>query len=189
MTSEPRDIPELPRADGAERDGIGEEDHGIPLWFNASFAATVVFAVLYAAYYLLSGWSAGGQYAAEVERAEAHRAAARASLPATNPFRGDAAALAEGKLVFEQICSACHKPDGSGLVGPSLVDPYWKYGSSDPELFTTVSEGRPAGMPAWGQQLGSEKIWKALLYLEKLPHSDVPGIGAPGVAGPLGAGG
>jgi cytochrome c oxidase cbb3-type subunit 3 len=183
MTSEPREVPELPRDDRAERDGIGEEDHPIPLWFNASFAATIVFAVVYTAWYLFSGWSAGAQYAGEVERAGARLAAARASLPATNPFRGDATALADGKLVFEQICAACHKPDGSGLVGPSLVDPYWKYGSSDPELFATVSEGRPAGMPGWGVQLGAEKIWKALVYLEQLPRSDVPGVGAPGVGG------
>jgi cytochrome c oxidase cbb3-type subunit 3 len=187
--TESRDVPELPREDRAERDGIGEDDHAIPLWFNASFAATVVFGVVYVAYYLFSGWSAGGQYAAELKRAEARVAAARASLPDANPFRGDADAITEGKVVFEQICAACHKPDASGLVGPSLVDPYWKYGSSDPELFATVSEGRPAGMPPWGPQLGAEKIWKALAYLETLPRSDVPGVGAPGAPGAPGAGG
>jgi cytochrome c oxidase cbb3-type subunit 3 len=77
------------------------------------------------------------------------------------------------------ICAACHKPDGSGLVGPSLVDPYWKYGSSDAELFETVAEGRPMGMPPWKSQLGSEKIWKVLAYMEMLPRSHVPGVGAP----------
>jgi cytochrome c oxidase cbb3-type subunit 3 len=184
MTSDGREIAEVARDDGAERDGIGEDDNPIPLWFNASFLATIAFAVVYALYYLLSGWSQEAQYLAEVERSEAYAEAAHAALPSRNPFRGDAAAVAEGKVVFEQICAACHKPDGSGLVGPSLVDPYWKYGHDDEELYETVAQGRPGGMPPWGAQLGGEKIWKSLAYLETLPKSPEPGLGAPADGGP-----
>jgi mono/diheme cytochrome c family protein len=39
--------------------------------------------------------------------------------------------------------------------------------------------GRPAGMPAWGPQLGADKVWRVLAYLETLPKTDVPGVGAP----------
>lgn len=178
-----REIPELPDPEKSPRDGIGEEDNAIPLWFNASFLATIVFAVLYVAYYhLYLGWSAAEQYQQEVARAEALRAEAMASLPSENPYSGDPAALAEGRQTFETICSACHKPDGSGLVGPSLVDPYWKYGDSDEALFESVAQGRPLGMPPWEAQLGSEKIWKVLAYVESLPKSDEPGVGAPGVS-------
>ena len=95
-----------------------------------------------------------------------------------------AAAIAEGKEVFGQICAACHLADGHGLVGPSLVDPYWKYGHADADLFQTVTGGRPGGMPPWGPQLGAEKIWKVLAYVETLPKSDAPGVGAPGYAPP-----
>jgi len=42
-----------------------------------------------------------------------------------------------------------------------------------------VMEGRPAGMPGWGAQLGSEKVWRVLAYLETLPRSQAPGVGAP----------
>jgi cytochrome c oxidase cbb3-type subunit 3 len=177
MTTEREEIAEHPRADEAHQDGIGEEDNAIPAWWWWSFFATVVFAAFYTPYFILGGWSQQGQYAEQVARAQA----VAASMPkvTTNPFRGDAVALAEGKQVFETICAACHKPDGSGLVGPSLVDPYWKYGHTDAELFETVSKGRPAGMPAWEAQLGADKIWKSLVYLESLPRSDVPGLGAP----------
>jgi cytochrome c oxidase cbb3-type subunit 3 len=126
---------ELERADAAARDGIGEEDNQVPLWFNASFGATIVFAILYIAYYVGSDWSQKAQYEAELARAEVRAAAARAARPSANPYRGDAAAIAEGQQVFAQICSVCHKPDATGLVGPSLVDPYWKYGHGDAELF------------------------------------------------------
>jgi cytochrome c oxidase cbb3-type subunit 3 len=174
------EIAELPRADAAARDGIGEEDHKIPLWFNLTFLGTILFAICYVPYYhLYLGWSARGQYAAEIEAAQERAALVAASLPATNPYRGDPAALAEGGQTFTTICAACHKPDASGLVGPSLVDPYWKYGQGDPQQFETVAKGRPLGMPGWESQLGAEKIWKVLAYLETLPKSDQPGVGAP----------
>jgi cytochrome c oxidase cbb3-type subunit 3 len=180
----PDEIVERPLPDAPVRDGIQEDDNPIPTWFNLSFAATVVFALIYVPYYLLSGWSQEDQWAAEVAAAEKRTAAVRATLPTTNPYHGDRAALAEGQAVFVSICAACHKPDGTGLVGPSLVDPYWKYGNDDASLFASVSQGRPAGMPPWGTQLGTEKIWKALAYLETLPRSSQPGIGAPSYEAP-----
>ncbi len=179
MSIETEEIPEFPRGGEPDRDGIAEEDHKIPLWFNLSFAGTIVFALIYTPYYLFSGWSQTGQWEAEVAAAEERRAAVVASLPDTNPYRGDAAAIAAGEQVYLTTCVACHKPDGSGLVGPSLVDPYWKYGDADADLFETVSEGRPAGMPPWGSQLGNEKIWQVLAYIETLPKSEAPGVGAP----------
>lgn len=187
MSADGREIPELARADGAPRDGIGEEDNPIPAWWWWTFFGTIVFAAFYIPYYTLSGWSQSKQWAAEVERNAARVAANAPPVPTSNPYRGDAAAIAEGKQLFDTICAACHKPDGSGLVGPSLVDPYWKYGDADATLFETVAKGRPAGMPAWESQLGTEKIWKALAYMATLPRSSEPGIGAPGVAGAPGS--
>jgi cytochrome c oxidase cbb3-type subunit 3 len=175
----PDEIAERPAPGEPPRDGIGEEDNAIPTWFNLAFLATIVFALIYAPWYLLSGWSSAGQWQTEAAAAHAALAAVRKSLPSANPYRGDAAAIGEGQQVFATTCAACHLPDGRGLVGPSLVDPYWKYGSDDATLFETVSQGRPLGMPPWGTQLGTEKIWKALAFVETLPKSDQPGVGAP----------
>jgi cytochrome c oxidase cbb3-type subunit 3 len=183
--SSEREIVEYPRPDQPPRDGIDEHDHPIPRWFNVTFAASIVFALLYFPYYTwLSDWSSHGAWEAEVAAAEERTAALRASLPQQNPFRGDATAIAQGKEVWTTICVSCHLPDARGLVGPSLVDPYWKYGSDDAALFETVSNGRPGGMPPWGPALGSEKIWKALAYLETLPKTSEPGLGAPDFAPP-----
>jgi cytochrome c oxidase cbb3-type subunit 3 len=178
------EIPEWERPDGADRDGIGEQDNAIPRWFNVSFYGMLVVGVVYILYYSLSGWSSAGQYEAAVAATRTAEAAARPEVATTNPYRGDAAAIREGAQTFATICAACHKPDGTGLVGPSLVDPYWKYGHSDAELFQTVTEGRPGGMPAWGTQLGADKIWKVLAYVETLPESPRPGVGSPGYAPP-----
>lgn len=184
MSETTEEIPEYPHPDGAARDGIREDDNPIPGWFWTTFLGTIVFAAFYLPYYLFSGWSQVSQYEEQVILAEARAAKVRQSLPTSNPYRGDEEALAAGAQVWAEICVACHKPDGSGLVGPSLVDPYWKYGDSDEELFETVAAGRPLGMPPWGPVLGNEKIWKVLAYMETLPRSDEPGMGAPGHAAP-----
>jgi cytochrome c oxidase cbb3-type subunit 3 len=187
VTPEQPEVAEREREDEALRDGIGEEDHAIPFWFNACFGATIVFAVIYIAWHQASEWTQARRYDEEVASFEAGAAQLAAARPTANPYRGDAAAVAEGSQVFATICSACHKPDGTGLVGPSLVDPYWKYGRGDADLFQTVSGGRPLGMPPWGPQLGDEKIWKVLAYLETLPKQSAPGLGAPDYAVPSGA--
>jgi cytochrome c oxidase cbb3-type subunit 3 len=175
-----REIAELPRGDEPMRDGIGEEDNPIPLWFNVGFYGLIGVGIVYILWYsVLSGWSQIAQYETELAKLDERRQAAVAALPSENPFRGDTAAIAEGKETFETICLACHLADGTGLVGPSLVDPYWKYGQSDADLFTTVNDGRPLGMPPWGPQLGAEKIWKVLAYMETLPKRDEPGVGSP----------
>jgi cytochrome c oxidase cbb3-type subunit 3 len=185
MSAELREVAEREREDDAPRDGIGEHDHPIPLWFNVGFYGALVFGVVYILYYTLSGWSQASQFAAEAAQRSESLAAIRAAAPAAptaNPFRGDAAALAEGKQVFETMCAACHLANGHGLVGPSLVDPFWKYEHDDASLFRTVSEGRPGGMPPWAAQLGADQIWKVLAYVETLPRSGAPGVGAPGYA-------
>jgi cytochrome c oxidase cbb3-type subunit 3 len=148
-------------------------------WFNTAFRVTIVFAFVYMVYYSATCWSGRGQYE-RVVAAGLAAPTAEASQPTTNPYHRNAAAIADGKVVFEEICAGCHKPDGSGLVGPSLVDPYWKYGDSDEELFKTVMHGRPGGMPAWSARIGADTVWRVLAYLETLPKSSVPGLGAPG---------
>ncbi len=39
-----------------------------------------------------------------------------------NPYHGDTAALEAGKRLYHRNCQACHLPDGSGRLGPSLID-------------------------------------------------------------------
>lgn len=185
-SDEPIEIPEYPRSDTPMRDAIGEEDNPIPGWFNLGFYGLIVFGVVYIAFYLSNGWSQAGQYDEELARARQRAAAFAADQPAPthNPFSGQPEAIEEGRQVFATICAACHKPDGTGLVGPSLVDPYWKYGHSDAARFESVAEGRPLGMPPWKAQLGTDKIWKALAYVDSLPKQDEPGVGAPDYAAP-----
>jgi hypothetical protein len=43
-------------------------------------------------------------------------------------------------------------------------------------------------MPPWGPQLGAEKVWKVLAYVDSLPKVDRPEFGAPDYVPPAAPG-
>jgi cytochrome c oxidase cbb3-type subunit 3 len=89
--------------------------------------------------------------------------------PAPNPYEGDAAAAATGRQLFVGMnCAGCHSGYGGGGMGPNLRDSLWIYGSSDQQIFSTIAEGRPYGMPAWGGRLPDEMIWRLVTYIRTL---------------------
>lgn len=74
----------------------------------------------------------------------------------------------EGAQLFKQHCEVCHGAEGKGNIGPDLTDSTWKYGSSDDELFVSISKGRSGGMPSWENQLSADKIKKLVAYIRSL---------------------
>ena len=38
-------------------------------------------------------------------------------------------------------------------MGPALMDDEWIYGSRPDQIFATIAEGRPNGMPTWKYRL------------------------------------
>lgn len=74
----------------------------------------------------------------------------------------------EGAKLFKQHCEVCHGEGGKGNIGPDLTDSKWKYGSSDDEIFTTISKGRSGGMPSWENQLSAEKIKELITYIRSI---------------------
>jgi cytochrome c oxidase cbb3-type subunit 3 len=53
-------------------------------------------------------------------------------------------------------------------MGPSLRDEQWIYGNSDAHVFSSISEGRAHGMPAWGTRVNQDQIWKLVTYVKTL---------------------
>ena len=39
---------------------------------------------------------------------------------------------------------------GGGGIGPPLMDDRWIYGSAPENIYASIVQGRPNGMPAWG---------------------------------------
>jgi cytochrome c oxidase cbb3-type subunit 3 len=43
--------------------------------------------------------------------------------------------------------------------------PRWIYGSQPENIYQSIQEGRPNGMPAWGSRLSSDMMWKITVYV------------------------
>ena len=85
-----------------------------------------------------------------------------------NPYEGNAQAISEGQRLFDQYnCSGCHFHGGGG-IGPALMDDEWIYGSSPANIYTTIVEGRPNGMPSWGGHIPEYQIWELVTYVRAL---------------------
>ena len=84
-----------------------------------------------------------------------------------NPYANDMAAIKAGHETFVSMnCAACHGYDLKGGMGPDLTDTYWRYGGSPADLYKSIFEGRPQGMPAWGRSIPPEYIWKIVAYIQ-----------------------
>lgn len=59
-------------------------------------------------------------------------------------------------------------------MGPPLNDSYWRYGGAPVQIYKTLYEGRPKGMPAWGHALPPEQLWQIVAYIQSLDESPVP---------------
>jgi len=92
-----------------------------------------------------------------------------------NPYEGDAVAVAQGKALFSAMnCVYCHGSGGSGLIGPPLNAPGWRYGGTPAQIYNSIHDGRPQGMPAWGESLPPDQIWKLVAYVESLGGASPP---------------
>lgn len=86
-----------------------------------------------------------------------------------NPYEGNAQRIAEGsKLFVAYNCLDCHGADGSGAMGPSLQDGRWHFGGTPGDVFQSIYEGRPDGMPAWGGRIADDQIWRLVAYVRTL---------------------
>jgi cytochrome c oxidase cbb3-type subunit 3 len=84
------------------------------------------------------------------------------------PYDHNAYGTTEGQLLFAQMnCSGCHSNGGGGM-GPPLMDDTWRYGYSPDEIFSSISDGRANGMPAWRSRLNNEQIWQLVAYVRSL---------------------
>ena len=92
-----------------------------------------------------------------------------------NPYTGQAAASRDGRRLFLMYnCVGCHGGRAGGGMGPSLRDSAWAYGESDGDLYATIVEGRPGGMPTWGGRIPPDQIWKLIAYIRTLRTSAEP---------------
>ncbi len=90
-----------------------------------------------------------------------------------DPYKGDAAALAEGKRLYAINCQACHLPDGSGQIGPSLIGTTHHYPrfTTDKGIFEIIYGGATGAMQPFGKRLKQDEILKIIAYVRTLKKS------------------
>ena len=86
-----------------------------------------------------------------------------------NPLADDPQAATRGMRDFLNFnCVGCHAPNAGGGMGPSLSDNQWIYGDTPAQIFLSIYQGRPNGMPAWGQALPESVIWELVAYVQSI---------------------
>lgn len=101
------------------------------------------------------------------------------SQPTLSPYQENAYGIAEGKRLYSAFnCNGCHAMGGGG-IGPALMDSMWIYGSEPDQIYSTIAQGRPNGMPAFGGRVPSQQIWQLVAYVQSL-SMQVPRDAAPG---------
>jgi cytochrome c oxidase cbb3-type subunit 3 len=100
------------------------------------------------------------------------------AAPLANPYAGDAYAISQGQRLFTWYnCVGCHSNGGGGM-GPALMDSVWLYGSEPQQIYATIVQGRPRGMPSFGGHIPELQVWQLVAYVRSLsglePKSATP---------------
>lgn len=64
-------------------------------------------------------------------------------------------------------CSGCHA-NGGGAIGPPLMDDTWIYGSTPANVFASIMEGRPNGMPSFRNKVPESQAWQLAAYVRSM---------------------
>jgi cytochrome c oxidase cbb3-type subunit 3 len=99
--------------------------------------------------------------------------------PNANPYSNSAFAVSQGERLYEMYnCVGCHFHGGGG-IGPPLMDNQWIYGSEPQNIYATIVEGRPNGMPSFRGKIPEFQIWELVAYVRsmsgQLPKDVSPG--------------
>jgi cytochrome c oxidase cbb3-type subunit III len=155
---------------------LREYNNPLPRWWLWLFYMTVAFGLVYLVLFPglgnfagTKGWSQSSQYAAERQRVEERAAAllapfAQLSVPA---LADNPQAMSTAHNLFQNNCAQCHGSDGGGARGfPNLADADWQWGGDADSVVQTITNGRVAAMPPWGEALGAEGIEQVVAYVQ-----------------------
>lgn len=94
----------------------------------------------------------------------------RPNIP--NPVANDPDAAQRGMRYFNQFnCVGCHAPNGAGGMGPALSNIKFIYGREPENIYLTIVQGRPKGMPSWGGRLPDNVIWDIVAYIRSISQA------------------
>jgi cytochrome c oxidase cbb3-type subunit 3 len=93
----------------------------------------------------------------------------------TSPYQNNAWGMGEGKRLYAAYnCAPCHGVNGGGAIGPALIDDKWIYGARAEQIYATISQGRPDGMPSFGGHVTTQQIWQLVAYVQSMSGQVAP---------------
>lgn len=86
-----------------------------------------------------------------------------------NAYVGDPAAT-DGKKLWDEYCQACHLPDGSGRIGPSMLDEQWNHprNGTDVGMFETLWAGGAGAMQQFRDRLSQDQMLRVIAHIHEL---------------------
>jgi len=94
------------------------------------------------------------------------------------PVSNDSQTLQRGMDYFKRFnCVGCHADNGAGGMGPALSNSIFIYGHEPAQIYLSILQGRPNGMPAWGGMLPDHIIWDLVAYIQSLSSAPNQGWG------------
>jgi cytochrome c oxidase cbb3-type subunit III len=83
-------------------------------------------------------------------------------------YQANAYHVSEGKRLYDWFnCTGCHA-HGGGDIGPPLMDDAWIYGGEIDQVYMTIVEGRPQGMPSFRGRIPSQQVWQVAAYVRSM---------------------
>ena len=96
-----------------------------------------------------------------------------------SPYQNNAYGISEGKRLFSAYnCNGCHALGGGG-IGPALMDDKWIYGGDPEQIYSTIVQGRPNGMPSFAEKVPNNQVWQIVAFVQSL-SGNVPQDAASG---------
>lgn len=147
-----------------EYDGIREYDNPTPGWWNWLFALSVMFSVVYWAWYHVGTESSSIQQdweaaqVAEFQKIFGKLGTLSPDEPTIVKMMGDTQMLAVARGIFLGNCAACHARDGGGITGVNLTDDTYKNVRTLADFYTVITKGaNNQAMPAWENRLSANE--------------------------------
>jgi cytochrome c oxidase cbb3-type subunit 3 len=98
--------------------------------------------------------------------------------PRAETYQGNAAHIAAGQTYYQWFnCSGCHF-NGGGGIGPPLMDDKWIYGGRIEQIYATIVQGRPNGMPSFKDKIPEQQVWQIAAYVRSM-SGNVDRLAAP----------
>jgi len=105
------------------------------------------------------------------------QAGPKSTDPSAGAYQENRWAVSEGQTFYAQYnCGGCHAPGGGGGMGPPLNDDEWIYGSDPENVFATIVEGRPNGMPSFRGKIDNGQLWQLVAYVRTMSGLTPPDV-------------